>query len=76
VPDAGHDAGSTEHLVMLAECGRCGWTQEVDDEREAVAEYARHCFKKHPEVVPNDPAVLEFMTEWVGHVATSNGRPF
>jgi len=61
---------------MLAECGLCGWTQEVDSEQEGVAEYARHVIDRHPERIPHDAAVMEFIRMKVGYVATTNGRPY
>jgi hypothetical protein len=59
---------------MLAECGHCGRTQEVDGESEGLAWYARHIIEEHPDK-KNDPAVREHLRRMTEHVAPTNGRP-
>jgi len=61
---------------MLAECGRCGWTQEVDGESEAVAEYARHTLEHHRDEAMNDATVRLWLALREALIAKKNGRPY
>jgi hypothetical protein len=61
---------------MLAECGHCGWTQEVDGEPQAIAEYARHMIQEHPDEATSDSVVRMWLALREAHVAKTNGRPY
>lgn len=59
--------------MAVVECGRCGWTHEVDEELpleqlEATATriYAEHLLQDHHTV----PHIDEVVSEYIRHLAT------
>jgi hypothetical protein len=65
--------------VALVECGLCGWSWTLDEDREeheilseAAVAYARHMWNDHPDLARTDPIAVEYIRARAAHQARTS----